>query len=69
MKENTFVEVHEDTVPAKHMPTTCHLWGLKSRLQTNRAMQLLFGMIDYVSDFDPFMPFDSFETRKTLKLL
>jgi hypothetical protein len=68
-KGNTFVEVHEDTVPAEHMPTTRHLRGLEFRLQAYRTMQLLFGVVDYLPDFSPLLPLDSFEIGKALELL
>ena len=60
-KENTFVEVHKNAVPAEDMPTTGHLRCLESRLQAYGAMQLFFGVINYLPYFSPLLPLDSFE--------
>jgi hypothetical protein len=32
-------------------------------------MQLLFGVVDYLPDFSPLLPLDSFEIGKALELL
>ena len=61
-KEDTFVVVHEYAVPAKNMSTAGHLWNLEVGFEADRAVKFLFGVVGDLSDLDPLLSFDSFES-------
>ena len=68
-REDTFVVVHDDAVPAEDMSTARHLWNLEVRLKADGAVEFLFGVVGDLPDFDPLLSFDSFESGECFEFL
>jgi hypothetical protein len=61
--------VHEDAVPAEDMPATGHLGRLETRLQANRALQFLLGVVDDLPNSVPLALLDPLEPMQSLMLV
>lgn len=64
----TFVEVHEDAVPAEYVSAAGHLGRLETGLKADGAVQFLLRVVDNLSDFVPLLSFDSPEGGQRLEL-
>ena len=65
---STFVEVHEDAVPAEDVTAAGHLGRLEIGLKADCAVQFLLRVVDNLSDFVPLLSFYSPEGGQRFEL-